>query len=137
MIVRRAHQQAGVTPAGRLDELGHDAMKRMSVVSLAIARGDLDEVERKLGEWSPSIRGLRDVEGLIARLDALVALERRSEIEEEAPALLKPGTYLEPFALRALGFARPDDGLIEEAIQRFESMGLDWHAVETRRLLQE
>jgi tetratricopeptide (TPR) repeat protein len=104
-------------------------------IEIAIARGDLAEVERKLGAWSPLIRGYRDVEGLVARLDALVALERRTEIEEEAPALLREGTFLEPFALRALGFAREDDGLIEEAIQRFESMGLDWHAVETRKLL--
>jgi class 3 adenylate cyclase len=104
-------------------------------IEIAIARGDLAEVERKLGEWSPLIRGYRDVEGLVARLDALVALGRGPAIEEEAPALVKPGTYLEPFALRALGLAREDDGLIEEAIKRFESMGLDWHAVETRKLL--
>jgi class 3 adenylate cyclase len=104
-------------------------------VKIAIARGDLAEVEMKLGEWSPSIRGYRDVEGLVARLNALVALERRAEIEEEAPDLVKRGTYLEPFALRALGFAREDDGLIEQAIQRFMAMGLDWHAVQTRKLL--
>jgi tetratricopeptide (TPR) repeat protein len=104
-------------------------------IEIAIARGDLGEVERKLGEWSPLIRGFRDVEGLVARLDALVALERRPEIEEEAPALLRPGTYLEPFALRALGFAREDDGMIDQAIKRFEEMGLDWHAIETRKLL--
>lgn len=28
-----------------------------------------------------------------------------------------------------------DDGLIEEAIKRFEAMGLDWHATETRKLV--
>ena len=102
-------------------------------VEIAIARGDLPEVERKLREWSP--QGFRDVEGLVARLNALVALERGPEIEEEAPALLRAETYLEPFALRALGFARGDDGPIEQAIKRFEAMGLDWHAVETRKLL--
>jgi hypothetical protein len=48
---------------------------------------------------------------------------------------LKPKSYLEPFALRALGFARHDDGLISQAIQRFEAMGLDWHAAETKKLL--
>jgi hypothetical protein len=101
-------------------------------IEIAIARGDLDEVERKLREWSPE--GFLDVEGLIARLNALVALERRAEIEEEAPVLVKPGTYLEPFALRALGYARGDDGLIQQAIERFEAMGLDWHAAKTRDL---
>ncbi len=105
-------------------------------VEIAIARGELPEVERKLGEWRPG--GLRHVDGLVARLNALVALGRRAEIEEEeAPATLKPKTYLEPFALRALGFAREDDELIAKAIERFEAMGLDWHAAETRKLLAQ
>jgi hypothetical protein len=98
-------------------------------VEIAVARGDLGGAERRLGEWSPE--GLGDIEGSIARLNALVALERRSEIAEEAPAMLKPNTYLEPFALRALGYARGDVGLIQQAIDRFEAMGLDWHAAET------
>jgi hypothetical protein len=93
----------------------------------------LAEVERKLSEWSPE--GFLDVDGLIARLNALVALERRAEIEEEAPAFVKPGTYLEPFALRALGYARGDHALTREAIKRFEAMGLDWHAAKTRNLM--
>jgi hypothetical protein len=101
-------------------------------VEIAIARGDLAEVERKLSEWSPE--GFADIDGLIARLNAQIALERRAEIEEQAPPLLKPKTYLEPFVLRALGFARNDHGLIEQAIERFETMGLDWHAAETRKL---
>ena len=102
-------------------------------IEIAMARGALAEVERLLGELRP--RGLYDPDGLIARLNALVALGRRTEIEDEAPTALKPGTYLEPFALRALGFARNDDVLIEQAIQRFQAMGLAWHAAATRDLL--
>jgi tetratricopeptide (TPR) repeat protein len=102
-------------------------------VELALARGDLAEVERKLAEWRP--RGFYEYWGLVARLNALLALGRRAEIEQEAPALVKPGTYLEPFALRALGYAREDDGLVERAIQRFEAMDLAWHAAQTRTLL--
>jgi class 3 adenylate cyclase len=102
-------------------------------IEIAVARGALAEVERLLGELRP--RGLYDPDGLIARLNALVALGRRTEIEDEAPTALKPGTYLEPFALRALGFARNDDALIEQAIQRFQAMGLAWHAAATRDLL--
>ncbi len=116
-----------------LDMRGYSDMFDPVRVEIAIARGDLAEVGRKLGEWSPG--GLQDVDGLIARLNALVALERRSAIEAEAPALVRPNTYLEPFALRALGFARTDDGLIEQAVQRFEAMGLDWHAAESRKLV--
>jgi len=102
-------------------------------VEIAIARGDLAEVERRLGGWSPE--GFLDDDGLIARLNGLVALHRRAEIEEEAPAMLKPKTYLEPFALRALGYAREDKRLIKGALERFETMGLDWHAAETRGLM--
>jgi hypothetical protein len=101
-------------------------------VEIAVARGDLASLERLLDGWSPE--GFADDDGLIARMNALVALERRAEIEGEAPAMLKPKTYLEPFALRALGYARGDDGLIRQAVERFEAMGLDWHATETRRL---
>ncbi len=104
-------------------------------VEIGIARGDLAEVERRLDEWRP--RGFWDVDGLVARLNALVALGRQREIEEEAPSMLKSKSYLEPFALRSLGFARKDAGLIERAIERFAAMGLDWHAAETRKLLAE
>ncbi len=120
----------------RADDLGMEGyglMLNPLHVEIAIARGDLAAVERILSEWSPD--GLGDMDGLIARLNALVALGRRTEIENEAPAILKPKTYLEPFALRALGFARKDEGLIAQAIQRFEAMGLDWHAAETKELL--
>jgi class 3 adenylate cyclase/tetratricopeptide (TPR) repeat protein len=122
---------------------GYDLALNPIHVEIAIARGDLAEVERKLSEWSPGgghqtprsrSASFGDIDGLIARLNALVALGRRTEIEGEAPTALKPGTYLEPFALRALGFARRDDVLIEQAIQRFEAMGLAWHAAETRNL---
>jgi class 3 adenylate cyclase len=101
-------------------------------MEIAIARGELEEVERMLGEWSPV--GFDNIDALVARLNAQITLERRAEIEIEAAAILKPKTYLEPFALRALGFARNDVGLIEQAIERFEAMGLDWHAGETRKL---
>jgi hypothetical protein len=63
-----------------------------------------------------------------------MTLDRRDEIEKEAPPFLKPGTYLEPFVLRALGSARRDDGLIARAVERFDQMGLHWHAGETMRI---
>jgi class 3 adenylate cyclase len=119
--------------AGELDMEGYSFLFDPLHIELGIALGELAEVEQKLSQWSPL--GFRDVEGLVARLDALIALERRAEIEEHAPEILKPKTFLEPFALRALGFAREDEGLIKRAIDRFEAMGLEWHATETRKLL--
>jgi tetratricopeptide (TPR) repeat protein len=110
-------------------------MRRAIDIEIAIARGDLTAIEPILETWSP--QGLDDVEGLIARLDGLVALGRRDEIEAEAPALVIPGSYLEPFALRALGWARGDDEQVHRAIERFEAMGLDWHAAQTAGWLRD
>jgi hypothetical protein len=71
---------------------------------------------------------------LATKLEALIVLGRTSEAEEAATPLLQPGTYLEPFALRMLGLARSDRTLIEQAVERFEAMGLGWHAAKTRAL---
>ena len=65
----------------------------------------------------------------------LAALGERKLLHEEAPVLGIPGTYLEPFALRALALVEEDDALLERAVQRFEAMSLDWHADETRKLV--
>jgi pimeloyl-ACP methyl ester carboxylesterase len=62
--------------------------------------------------------------------DAVAVLEA----EEAATPLLQPGMYLEPFALRTLGIARSDRTLTEQAVERFETMGLRWHAAKTRAL---
>ena len=66
---------------------------------------------------------------------ALVALGDRAQIESVAADSSKPGTYVEPFALRALGFARADRSLLAEAVSRFDAMGLNVFASETRELL--
>jgi hypothetical protein len=72
---------------------------------------------------------------MAAHLDGLAALGARERIEDEARRALRPGTYLEPFALRALGIVRQDRALIERAADRFESFGLGWHAARTRDTL--
>ena len=71
------------------------------------------------------------------RLDALLALGRREAVELEAAPLASSRSVLQPFALRALGVAREDETLLQDAIERFEALGLDWHAAETRRLILE
>ena len=125
--------------ARRLEQAAADLGKegftrRLSIdMQIAIARGDQVEVERILGVMGPG--ELDDVEGLIARLDGLVALGRRADIEVKAPALVIPGSYVEPFALRALGSARDDDETTRQAVARFEAMGLSWHAAQTESWL--
>jgi hypothetical protein len=76
-------------------------------------------------EWEPSS----------TFLDALAALGERERIEAEAPKWLQQGMFAEPFALRALGTARNDRTLLQQALKRFEAMDLTWHAEQTRHLL--
>ena len=97
---------------------------------LALLRGDLERLDALLessgATWHWSSDG--SLYALATKLDALIALGRTREAEEAATPLLQPGTYLEPFALRTLGLARSDRALTEQAIERFEAMGLGWHA---------
>ena len=72
---------------------------------------------------------------MAAHLDGLASLGAGERIEDEASRALRPGTYLEPFALRALGVVRNDQALIEQAADRFENFGLGWHAARTRDIL--
>jgi hypothetical protein len=97
---------------------------------LAIIRGDLQAAGRLL-EVRPAKTYTMGAGLIAARLDELAAIGDRERLEAEAKPLLQPGTYLEPFALRALGVVRGDGVLIEHAIARFEAMGLDWHAEQT------
>ena len=103
---------------------------------LALMRGDVEELESLLGQldlwhWVPPAH----LGGVTTRLDVLVALERTQAVEEEATRLAQPGTYVEPFALRALGRVRGDSALIALAVDRFEGLGLQWHAARTRALV--
>jgi hypothetical protein len=69
-------------------------------------------------------------------MDASAALRDRRRIEEEAPPLLLAGTYIEPFALRALGVVREDDTLVGQANHRLAELGLDWHVQQTNVLIE-
>ena len=123
----------------RSEEYGTDRYGREeSPIWLALHRGDLDAVERLLGELErpgQSLLRSRKLTPVAARLDALAALGRRDSLERDAPSLLKAGTYLEPYALRALGLVREDSTLLEQAADRFAAMSLAWHAAQTRGVL--
>jgi hypothetical protein len=108
---------------------GHPAVLEGAEIRLALARGDLEYVESGVMQSERNMTfGLMLIP---ARLDGLAALHDRARVEAEAPRFLHPSTYLEPFALRALGIVREDDALIEQAQERFEEMKLDWHAAQT------
>jgi class 3 adenylate cyclase len=104
---------------------------------LALVRGDLDALVGMIDgsdKWHWST--WRHLYGAATRMDALIALGRLEQAEEEATRLVQPGTYLEPFALRTLGFVRRDPDLIAQAAERFEALGLNWHAAQTRDRLR-
>ena len=134
-----SYHLGAIDEAGRLEEVAASlGMTGYSLIDsvhleLAIARDDLPDVARRLDDLHPG--GLMDAWSLIAQQNALVALERRADIEQTAPRLLIAGSYLEPFALRALGYARHDGGLIDQAAEKLALMGATWHADQTRQLL--
>jgi hypothetical protein len=122
----------------RAETIGYEEWELPNVprLRLALARGDLERVERLLAEVAhPEGESWFGLITRATRLDALAALRDAKGAEAEAPAFLGGPPYLQPFALRALGVVRDDDSLIEEALSRFEAMRLDWHAAETRKLL--
>ena len=116
---------------------GYDFVLAAPRIWLALVRGELDTLERL--EPRDVARGQTwyALPAAAARLDALAALQERGLVERDAPPLLQPGTYLEPFALRALGVVREDEALIEQAADRFDAIGLEWHAEQSRRLLSD
>ena len=114
---------------------GHGTVLNTPRVQLALHRDDLAAVESLLGQ--PDVRRSNwfFLSSMATHLDALAALGERARVEAEASRLLQPKTYLEPFALRALGLVREDASLIERAAERFSAFGLDWHADRTLALL--
>jgi hypothetical protein len=119
---------------------GYDFVLAAPRLRLALLKDDLaaaerlvvsmpDATSRKHSYWS-------NLSAQVARLDALIRLGDRKRVEEEAEPLLElKRTYIEPFALRALGQVRGDRSLLEQALARFEELSLDWHGEQTRRLL--
>ena len=97
-----------------------------------MARGDLEQLEgllEKIDLWHWVLHG--HLVGVTTRLETLVALGRTEAVEEAASKLMLPGTYVEPFALRALGRIHNDASLLLQAAERFKAIGLDWHAAQT------
>jgi hypothetical protein len=100
---------------------------------LALIRGDLDALGTtvdSLDDWHWLT--WRHLYGAVTRLDVLIAVGRLEQAEQDAERFVQPGTYMEPFALRTLGIVRRDPELVTQAVERFEALGLSWHAAETR-----
>jgi class 3 adenylate cyclase/tetratricopeptide (TPR) repeat protein len=126
--------------ARRLEELGRATAVvagppelEPALLRLALLRADEDEARRIL-RVLPAVGGPFDVDSPAARFDALLLLREREQLEEEAAPFLDKQGYTRPFALRALGIARDDTSLVDEAAAGFQAMGLAWRAAETREL---
>lgn len=121
--------------ADGLEMEGHVRALAPLRMRLDLLRGDFGELERTIARYgAPKGTFLFDISGAAVWLDAAVALGLWERVEEEAPRLAQPGTYTEPFALRALGLARNDADLVDRAHDRFAAQGLDWFAEQTKRL---
>jgi class 3 adenylate cyclase len=120
---------------------GYDRLFAAPRLRLALAKNDLDALERLIDTLEASLPSNAhgywfDLSAHATRLDALVALGDRRRVEAAAEWLLElKGTYLEPFAQRALGRVRGDRSLLEQALARFDELRLGWHAEQTRALL--
>jgi class 3 adenylate cyclase len=122
------------TKADELELEGYEYSEEPLRLHLALARGERPVVGPPIGSSGGRVLAF-GLSHLSARLDALAAARDREAVEALAAELLEPTTYLEPFALRALGIVRDDEELLARAVARFEAMGIDWHAEETRRLI--
>ncbi len=115
----------------RADALGFEGYETVLGtlrMRLALHRGDVDAAERHLAEPLPEQgQNWYLLSAVAARLDALAALGDRDRVESEAEPLARAGTYLEPFALRALGTVRGDPGLLARATACFATLGLRGH----------
>jgi class 3 adenylate cyclase/tetratricopeptide (TPR) repeat protein len=118
---------------------GYDYMLAAPRTRLALLRGDLGDVDSLVAPADLAAGQTWFVlQSVAARLDVLAAAREREKLEREARPLLElEHSYLTPFALRALGVVREDQVLLEQAKRAFESMGLAWHAEETRRLVAQ
>ncbi|HEX4929181.1 MAG TPA: AAA family ATPase, partial [Gaiellaceae bacterium] len=131
----RARELEQLADAFGMEGYGH--VLETPRLRLALLRGDLGTVERLASEPLPDRgwhRGWMLLSTESVRLDALAVLGLRDEIEGRPRE--RPGTYLEPFHLRALGVVREDEALLERALCAFETLQLPWHAAQTRTLLR-
>jgi class 3 adenylate cyclase len=118
-----------------LENEGSGAIMATPRARLALARGELDNLDELLGdkEWLQRQSWFSLPAGA-TRLDVLAAVGAPDDVEAAAEQLGRPKSYLEPFALRALGIVREDETLLAEAHDRFGALRLHWYAGQTESL---
>ena len=111
---------------------GYGATLATPLARLSLMRGELDRLEELLAddEWLSRQTWFTLPAGA-TRLDVLSVIGDISAVQEAAAELAVRPSYLQPFALRALGIVRDDDKLLARADEGFRMLQLDWHAEQT------
>jgi class 3 adenylate cyclase/tetratricopeptide (TPR) repeat protein len=141
LVCAIAHTVAGDDDeAERLESAANEMDREPTTLTsprlrLALLRGDFAEVERLLVDRRPPGNFTFGLCTTAARLDALAAVRDRECVEEEAARHTRVASYLQPFALRALGIVRSDRDLIDQSLEGFRALELDWFAGQTDALL--
>ena len=143
LICALAHELAGESELSReleqraddLQNEGYGAVLSTPRARLAMARGEPHLLEELLADENWLTRQTWfALPSAATRLDALAVIGGRDEVEAAARELAPPGSYVEPFAVRALGIVRGDEALLRRADDRFGALGLPWHAGQTETL---
>jgi hypothetical protein len=137
MLQAIAHAQAGdADEAHRLESLAQartrntaSSFVRPLHAQLALARGDMDAALGWIPEAFDADLARRwwwfAMPATITYLDVHSAAGLRDNIEAAAARVVEEGCpILQPFAMRALGRVRNDEGLVREAAAVFRELGL-------------
>jgi class 3 adenylate cyclase/tetratricopeptide (TPR) repeat protein len=120
---------------------GYDLMFGGPRLRLALLKGDTSLIEQQTSLLANALLPNEHRYWFVlptydVLFDGLIEVGDRAAVEAFAEPLLEPpGTCLEALARRALGRVRSDRSDLETALARFEAMGLERHAQQTRDLL--
>ncbi len=123
--------------AARLSMEGFGSIIDTPRLRLALHRHDVATVGLLVSAWTDVIprRAVWYFPAAVGTLlDALAALGETARLEEEAAKFLEDESALQPFALRALGIVRGDRALLRRAADRFQALGFERQAANTRVL---
>jgi hypothetical protein len=123
--------------AAEIENEGYGATLATPRAGLALARGELDRLDELLADEDWMQRQMWfSLPAAATRLDALAVVGDADAVDAAAAHLGRPNSYLEPFALRAVGIVHEDESLLARADEQFRALRLPWHADQTEALVR-